>query len=329
MALLNLPPELLDDIIGHTLPDGLESFALSCKTVYAIGKEHIARHNAYKREWKHFAYSEGGPAARPRTALQLVHAIAQDRHIAYYIENMYLRNDEVDGAQQREAASATLERIRTDEISLRAIKRLLADSPYLKAAEQNPEVWWRRIQLDDEYPDEPETNYATVFLLTLLPNVRELTLPFDWKNLPGADESFLRPNATHLPSILWPPRVWPVLDAIAQQAGTGVTGGAALGKLERVLPYADASYDTRNGLRELGAFMAFPALRELYACNCVAVQDGYTGIPFKWRYPDLKAGLSRIELAGCCIDADGISELVKHTPRLQTLKYSHHTKWHG
>ena len=328
MSLYDLPDELLDHIIGLTVPEGIESFALSCKTIYNIAEPQITQHNTYKRRWKHFAYAdfqlpEPGPTLRPQTALQLIHAIALDPLIAQYIESARLWVDPSKIYRHRNLLSTAQSRFEQDEASLTAIRRLLRDSRYLKAANQDPDLWLRRIQLDDKFADEAPTNFATAFLLTLLPNVKALGLPQGWANLPRPEEDY---RAGQLDATQ---DIWPVLNAITRAANGATSRNTALAKLERILPYANKGYDQRNALQELEPFFTAPSIKEVYACNCVAVDDGYTGILFSWRHSDLVSSLRKVELVACCIDSDGITELIKHTPQLKCLRYSHATKWHG
>ncbi|KAK5694446.1 hypothetical protein LTR17_024804 [Elasticomyces elasticus] len=249
MLLLELPTELLDTIIGLTLPDGLESFALSCKTVYSIA-------NFWQKDFN------------------------------------------------EEQIARLKKQLLGDDINLAAVGGLLGQSHCLRRANQDPEQWLAELRYeeceDDEEPDtyrEPHysTNMATILLLTLLPNLRELMLPNEWQSLPEPDNS--------------PPddQLWSVLDVITCEASLCPSSNAALSRLKTILPYADVSHDERNGLRELSPFLPIKSMAKSRS----------------------NIQLTHVELAGCCIDSDGITELVKHTPQLTTLKYSHHVKWHG
>lgn len=325
MALLDLPPELLNDIVDLTLPDGLESFVLTCKTIHEIGKSHIARHNSYRQEWKHVVCPENTSSLM---FIQLFNAIAGDPLIACYIESVeFLGLNHSQADYHRIFQGSTYyERPQRTEAALAGVKQLLHHSRYLELAMQDPDTWFQ--ELCPVSDGDQQAQHGTVFLLTLLPNLKELSLPFAWKDLmrrqPALDtgrgrES--RPN-TDLD-------VWSVLDTITQEANEPTSNTAALSKLERILPHANMSYETRNGMYELETFLALPSMREVYTCNLLAVDDKHTGIPFWWRYANLDSGLRKIELVACCIDGGGISELVRHTPQLESLKYSHHTKWHG
>jgi hypothetical protein len=89
----------------------------------------------------------------------------------------------------------------------------------------------------------------------------------------------------------------------------------------------------RTGLKDFAAFLALPRLEDVHVSNAIACHDGYTGIEFAWPYasslPGITSNLTRLHLEGCVVDAEGLGNLLAHTPKLTTLWYSHHTKWHG
>ncbi|KAK5694370.1 hypothetical protein LTR17_024870 [Elasticomyces elasticus] len=316
MLLLELPTKLLDTIIGLTLPDGLESFALSCK-------DHVRTHNLYKQRWTCFRYDNRGNTDHGfKLPMELLVAISKDPLIASYIQiaNFWQKDF------NEEQIARLKKQLLGDDTNLAAIGGLLGQSRCLRRANQDPEQWLAELRYeeceDDEEPDayrEPHygTNMATILLLTLLPNLRELMLPNEWQTLPEPDNS--------------PPddQLWSVLDVITCEASLCPSSNIALSRLKTILPYADVSYDERNGLRELSPFLPIKSVEHMHITNCVAVDDAHTGIPFRWRNPGQTSNLRIVELAGCCIDSDGITELVKYTPQLTTLKYSHHVKWHG
>ncbi|KAK5692189.1 hypothetical protein LTR17_025496 [Elasticomyces elasticus] len=139
-----------------------------------------------------------------------------------------------------------------DDTNLAAIGCLLGQSLCLRQANQDPEQWLADMRYeeceDDEEPDayrEPlySTNIATILLLTLLPNLRELRLPDEWQSLPEPGNS--PPND----------QLWSVLDVITCEASRRPSSNAALSRLKTILPYADVSYDERNGSRELSPFL--------------------------------------------------------------------------
>ncbi|KAK5739268.1 hypothetical protein LTR17_005374 [Elasticomyces elasticus] len=323
MLLLELPVELLDTIIELTLPDGLESFALSCKTVYGVGKDHVRTHTLYKRLWRSFRYDNRGNTDHGfHTPIELLVSIYEDPLIASYIQiaDFWQKEFSPEDIAQRK------KQVLGDDTNLAAIVGLLDQSHHLRQANQDPEQWLTDMRyvegegdrLPDAYRgDHYSTNTATVLLLTLLPHLRELILPNEWQDLP----EFNAPPGD---------RLWSVLDVITCEASLRPSSNASLSRLETILPYTHISYDNdRNGLMDLAPFLPIKSVERMHIANAIAVDDWYTGIPFTWRNTGQTSNLRILELAGCCIDSDGITELVKHTPLLTTLKYSHGVKWHG
>ncbi|KAK4956596.1 hypothetical protein LTR10_006123 [Elasticomyces elasticus] len=321
MLLLELPVELLDTIIEFTLPEGLESFALSCRTVYNVGKDHVRAHNVYKQRWTRFRYDNRCNTDHGfKLPMELLVAVYEDPLIASYIQFADFWQKDFD----QEQIARRKKRVLGDDTNLAAIGGLLGQSHYLRQANQDPEQWLADMRDEGEDGDEePETykgpnysiNMATILLLTLLPNLRELILPNEWQSLPYPYTS--RPDE----------QLWSVLDVITREASLRLSSNASLSRLVTILPYARISYEDRNGLIEMSPFLPIKSVEHMHIANCVAVDDGYEGIPFTWRNTGRSSNLRIVELAGCCINSCGITELVKHTPHLTTLKYSHDVKW--
>jgi hypothetical protein len=94
MALLDLPDELLQNVVEQTIPKGFESLSLSNKKIYNIAQEYIPTHNRLKRSYQHFRYT-----LKIKHAFHLLHRIADEPLIAEYIEHADLRpinNNDID-----------------------------------------------------------------------------------------------------------------------------------------------------------------------------------------------------------------------------------------
>lgn len=316
MNLLGLPPELIDELLTLSLPDGIEGFALCCKAVYARAAPQLRQHGMLRRQWRRaklVAADHGNP-------LRILYEISQDPLVAQYIETLDLRY-----VRETQGVSTDLEAFRMEQGAMDAIKELVTDSSKLQNAGMDTNEWWEKMMSEDEVDEEAEegetvwTPYTIVMLLAQLPNLRQLQLPRSWSNLkPFEDPEW---NASEDDK-----RIVTVLDMMMRQSNVH---GAPLGRLEAILPFAPEGYDERAGLQVVQPFLPFKNMRSLFAVSCLAVDDSYTGIPFEWRYPAMTTSLTRVELAYCCMDADGISVLLARTPLLQTFKYSHQTKWHG
>lgn len=308
MGLLDMPPEILDLIIDLTLPGGLEGFALSCKAVYGRAKSQIIRHNALKREWNHATNARLTSRA---DTLSILHDISREPIIADYIQSLSLwdRRTAVNSHFDPHAYD-----FREDENAMGNIKRLLRNTEYFAGADT--EGWWDQI-VDEDTSNGGESSdklYATVALLSLLPNLKTLQLPDGWHEV--------RSTEVHEALV-------PSIESLISISNNRSRGRKPLGSLETLLPFVEEGYDVRVGLQCIQPFMVLESIRNLYAVSCVAIDEDWGGIKFEWPDSRLKSPLTKIELACCCIDATGLSVLLAHTPNLTTFKYSHQTKWDG
>ena len=309
MGLLDLPPELLDAIINYAGPAGIESFVLSCKAVHVRAASQIQQHNALKRRWTSTTLSR--PTALHGDALHLLYDISQDPLTAQYVEVLSLWDRRLEESIDPD----NVEDFRTNEQGMAEIKKTVMENRYLQLANVDLEDWWDHIV--SEGPDD--IFYIVITLLSLLPNLKTLQLPPGrWGNF-NPYEFSEEPERTLVS----------VLDTIVSQAHPTGYSGPPLSKLEKILPFTPEGYDMRAGLQSLEPFMVLDSIREIYASSCVAVDDSYTGIPFQWRHGHQPSPITKLELAHCCIDAEGLEALVAHTPALHTFRYSHQTKWHG
>ncbi|CAE6998307.1 hypothetical protein HRS9139_04182 [Pyrenophora teres f. teres] len=308
MGLLDLPPEILDLIIDRTAPGGLQNFVLSCKTVYQRSASQIRHHNALKKAWSHT--TNMSPSRRGDT-LAVLHEIAREPIIAEYIETLFLwdrrANDEV-----REDPGAY--NFRNDDKAMQEIKDLLRSAEYYANAEE--EEWWAHILEEDKAGDQSDMDklYATVALLSLLPNLKTLQLPDRWHEVrDGESAEALVPN---------------VLSLVTMSNAKGHRQ-KPLAQLETILPFVEEGYDIRVGLQCLAPFLALRSIRNLYAVSCVAVDEDWGGVPFNWLSPNTKSPLTRVEFACCCMDAAGLSAFLSNVSALRVFRYSHQTKWDG
>lgn len=86
MALLDLAPEILDEIIGCCMPEGFESFALSCKGLYVYCKPRIPLYKRLSRLWKHLA----NEFPMQRDYFRILLEIAKEPLVARYIQHLDL-----------------------------------------------------------------------------------------------------------------------------------------------------------------------------------------------------------------------------------------------
>ena len=53
---MRLPVEVLEQVISHTLPEGFESLALTCKFLYTLCIPFLEHHNTLRRHFRDFRY---------------------------------------------------------------------------------------------------------------------------------------------------------------------------------------------------------------------------------------------------------------------------------
>jgi hypothetical protein len=315
MGLLQLPGELLDEIITFTLPHGFENFVLSCKAIYARGESKIDRYNRLQSR-RRFASQ---PTHDRGKALQLLYEISCDPLLADFIDVLCLRNTRRDGNQSD--ASQLTDEFRMEDETMDRIKEIVTRSEWLEHAGVDVEGWWERIMNEDETADEEDSEEelpcTVVSLLSQLPGLKALQLPESWKMIQVA-----HPRDEEDKQLVY------VLDALIKHSHESGERRCPLKELETILPFMPAGYEARAGLQCVEPFLSLRSIKELLGVSLIAVEDGYTGIPFHWR-SELHSPLRRIELASCCVDSDGLSSFIAHTPQLEVFKYSHETKWHG
>ena len=329
MKLLNLPYELLDEIITQTLPNGFEALSLTCKTIYARVASQAERHAALKRRWRHTVLST---LPGHTDVLHALHSFFLEPLAALYIEELeFVQEGTADGDQN----------IRGDGDAMQRVRDTILQSKGLQRGSLDPKFVWDIVLAEDAdlmagTLDIPSWT-ITVFL-SFLPNLKTLRLPQTWNHAldnPLADDSAV----LQLP--LWqglpedannPAKAWEIfLDEVIGRTTTPTYGDPGLAGLETLLPFKGEGYESRSGLQTIEYFLRLESLKNLYLVSCVAVDDGYTGIPFHWRPVQLQlfSSLKRIELAYCCMDAEGVGELLSRVQALEIFKYSHQTKWHG
>ena len=308
MGLLDLPPEILDLIIDRTAPSGLQNFVLSCKTVYGRSASQIKQHNALRRAWSHT--TNMSPSRRGDT-LAVLYEISREPIIAEYIESLFLWDRRADDEVREDPGAYNF---RDDDKAMQDIKDLLRSSEYYANATE--EEWWSHILEEDKAGDQSNMDklYATVALLSLLPNLKTLQLPDRWHEVrDGESAEALVPN----------------VQSLVTMSNAKGHRQKPLAQLETILPFVEEGYDIRVGLQCLAPFMALKSIKSLYAVSCVALEDDWGGIPFNWLIPNTKSPLTRVEFACCCMDATGLSAFLSNVPALRVFKYSHQTKWDG
>ncbi|KAF2093596.1 hypothetical protein NA57DRAFT_81098 [Rhizodiscina lignyota] len=305
MALTRLPVELLEMIITHALPEGFESMALTCRKIHAVCVPFIKRHNTLRSRFRtvtcHFQKSD--PSFTIRAAFNLITCIADEPVAARYLRDADFWADSFHFTKR-----PTYEPIPdiyhpgTDAHLSEAVLRLLADSPYLEQAALDWKEYAAKIEreLKDFRTARHYSQYAAAFLLTLLPNVETLTLPQRWKPVDATDK---------------------LINVIVHNAKQSNFGMPSLTQLKRFTLFQNPDWAS--------PFLCLPHVRCFFGSACVAMSEGHKSIASKDLYRGFGGTLEEAVLKDCCIDEVGITNFLKYTPHLKTLRYSHMTNEFG
>lgn len=85
-ALTSLPTELLEKIILHSLPEGFEGLALTCRKLYNLCTPSIEDHNQLHTQFREFTYNKypnnGLLSVHNPPAVNLIQEIAHNPFVA-------------------------------------------------------------------------------------------------------------------------------------------------------------------------------------------------------------------------------------------------------
>ncbi|KAF7877279.1 hypothetical protein EAF04_000962 [Stromatinia cepivora] len=182
MSLAGLPNELLDKVISHTLPEGFEGLALTCKKFYALCTPFIKNHNKLRSRFRNFNYfdefKDPRGAVSIKTAWDLIIRIAIEPVVARYIRTADFKIDSIRvRTRPRHFLSDILDPQRGE-----AVIRLLRDSPHLQQAG----IGWEAFHADIEeklqftLPSDWKADVATYKLLhTIVEEATQQHRPWD------------------------------------------------------------------------------------------------------------------------------------------------------
>ena len=294
MVLMQLPNELLENIVRHALPEGFESVALTCTRIYALCTPFIEYHNKLRGQFRTFNYfrRDGHPDFVIGTGFDLLTRIAVEPIVARYIREADFARDGIFRPCE------LVENTQPDG----PVGKLLAQSPYLKQAGLDWQQYFAKI-MEEEGPFGRWSPHAAVFLLTLLPNVEKLTLPARVGPLESTDK---------------------LIDAIVRKARRPSSLPYDRPSLALCTTFHHSS---ALDLDRVKAFLALPCVRRLCSSNCVAIKDNgrMSSLAQNWSY-DLGQTLEVVDFSGCYIDHMAIADFLKLTSRLRSLRYTHMRK---
>ncbi|KAI9926607.1 hypothetical protein MW887_004376 [Aspergillus wentii] len=291
------------------MPEGFESLALSCKHMHALCTPFITHHKKLHYHFHDFHYYKTDPVSKgpcflvpdlpyytATSAFTLLGLIAVEPAAAHYIQIADFRKDSV-------CTQCILRELATKPDRDDAIIALLANSPYLREAGLDWKEYWAAIK--EDLNEARYSQHAAVFILTLLPNVKKITLPGFWKPVPATDKllNLVIRNTRHQCLHIDRPSLVQV---------TKLKGRPFRRVRNTLLPLLDMSWAI--------PFLALPHVRCFSLRPCVGT-GRQRNTQSEYLDSDFNASLERVKMDNASVDAAAIAQFLKSTRRLKQLSY--------
>jgi hypothetical protein len=312
MALTDLPLELLDIIIEYSLSLSFLNFATTCKKIYTRCKPFIKRHNELRYRFRDFEYYYDSASRDNSNAVvaasDLILLLAAEPIIARYIRSANLKFDSrfILHARHR-SFRLVLEGggLRKPVPSIEEggdIVQLFANSTHLRRAGLDWKEFYSKFAEDVQ--GERYSQHGSAFLLTLLEHTEKLTIPVAWKPDAATDQ---------------------LINILVGETAQSSFSSAGLRSITSFRGTISESESEKWGLSFARPFLALPGLKCFSAFYSFALGNHPQSLAFS-NPTHFADALQEAHLGRCCMDDEGISRFLKHTPRLKTLTYYHDTQ---
>ena len=288
MNLLNLPTEILRDIVNFSRPDGFENLSRTCRLVFDIAEPLIEEHNRYK------AYSASDLAEDTLSYSQVFYDVLKHPLKARYVTYLrYWRHPDPDlESYPPEPGQDVADKLRhflnqSACIIDRVMSSMQADGSPQTGVPDDLTYWHRGLMA--AYPE-----FLPSALLLLLPNLKSI----NFKNI-------CLVAGTYLESVL------NVLaqDAIAYKAHS-------LSHIRIVYIVEDDGVDFQC----LAPFLALPSLKKLVG----QFLEADTLHPnYRWPYGSWPSNVEQIEMSRSAIGASQLRQILRPMSHLRVFKYHH------
>lgn len=345
--LSDLPNELIDNIAEHLLPDTIEAFALSCKTIHSKCRFTLNKHHEYRKNYT--TWSNRGP--RRDDAFYFLCAIEADPLIAKYVQTLSFwdrRPDEEIRRLRKELGAKwrTWKSCQTLDMVMSMVETKLG--AYFNELSFETEYWFNAIRLevnpqnclDGDFIPEPDLFdrsfgfFTPLTVLCLLPNLRQLALHPEFASGPrDPDAHDLLQSVRQLfryrfPGNTYPLPYWP------------------LEKLETLLPCQSDSNNEITLLERIRPFIELPGLKNVYSTSGIYEPEDYEYLDernhivhrpgwirhaavFKAERGWGTLELRRLELYDSCLNPYGLGVILHQCTQLEVLRYIHTPKRDG
>lgn len=260
MDITTLPTEIKHMIMGHCQPDDFESFVLACKAHYSAAQPLLKHHNTYRKKYRSVKFpNQRGQSSDPnaiQSIPELLANIAVDPQIANYIVHLDLH--------RRNFLSYTEPAVERFEASTDALRELLTSSTYLKAIDGSSEYieeWLARLRTEN-VGYHNFVDFATAFLLTLLPNLESLRLSKEW-NTNGV-EFVPGPRYNEVVQDGFDLRIRDLVQLIITRANDESLHGQPLSKLNTLLPTIGEDAQLGWNMLCIVPFLALNSMRHVH-----------------------------------------------------------------
>jgi hypothetical protein len=352
-AVQDLPTELLNTIASYLLPDTIEAFALSCKTIFAQCQYILDKHIKYRK--KYGRWVNRGP--RECDMFYFLHEIAKNPLVAEYVTKLDIWDQMYTGPRANEDPEPW-----TKVENLQAVK-LLIEEKVAVFMEKNDgldaDEWWDEVRDEIAHfnpdPDKVASTFgmfSAVTLLALLPNLQELTLhpawPGDKMGVPARMYAHITPGSlSHTKIRAVTQKRWDkafnmlknlALLARSSEENRNLSGPCVqpypLAKLATLLPLDAAGNHDQPSFTSLEPFFVLPNIQNFYSVS-VTREDPLRLFDWTNRLPGdgvlrtspVRVQLRRIEIVHGCCSAEGIKGLLQHCHCLEVFKYAHSSKY--
>ena len=298
MPLHLFPIEILHEIISNLLPEGFDAATLTCKKIYDSCVPFRKRHIDLQVNYTLFNY-RGSPekpspskSAFPlKSASHLITRIAIEPDVARYITHPDFRLDSCDLVNYSPSFQ---------DLDRREVVDLFANSQYRKQAGLD----WKEFfhQIKEDVKNARYSQYAAVFLLTLLPNVLRLQLPAKWKPLNSTEK---------------------ILEAVVQKAKQShlTCNKSSLSWVWEIISASPASvcFDVSWA----SPFLVLPHVQSFRGHHCVVTRDDHQDTVSQIFPHAFAETLETVHFLYSWIDEKGITDFLRQTSHLKHLQYYH------
>jgi hypothetical protein len=310
MAFMELPTELMQQIIPYTLPEGFESLALTCKLLYTLCSPFVEHHNNLRFHFRKFEYNKTNKDFRefryhhdllrfPDTATSaysLISRIAIEPVVAGYIleADFSLDSHIYDRIPPplRERALHETWRDRGE-----AVRQLFANSLYLREAGLDWEEYYNTMM--EDVNSWRRSEHAAAFLLTLLPNLEVLTPEFSEFRSPAPQK---------------------LITTILEIARRNPHGNASLAQVN--------AYSGSCDIPWIPSLLALPRIKRFWGHGHMGKYVGNNINESGYLETDSKSTLEVAGFTDASADLAALTSFLKYAPCVKSLTFWHSTKAH-